>query len=133
MLASFPGRSFPFFNYWRGRKREPGIHCVRMRQLHDAADASTMLETSRIVVWAGCMLLIFFVLSTMKCSCLCRLCHESVPSKLLSLFSQISSKQKWEERITSLLEVPVCKNDSFSRVQEPDSSTREICFRSYCF
>ncbi len=30
-LASFPGRSFPVFNYWRGRKREPGIHYVRMR------------------------------------------------------------------------------------------------------
>ncbi len=41
MVASFPGRSFPVFNYWRGRKREPGIHCVRMRQLCDAADAST--------------------------------------------------------------------------------------------
>ncbi len=36
-LVSFPGRSFPIFNYWRGRRREPGIHCVRMRHLCDAA------------------------------------------------------------------------------------------------
>jgi hypothetical protein len=43
---------------------------------------------------------------------LCRLCRERVPSKrALSLFSTISSKQKWGERITSLLEVTVCKND----------------------
>ena len=46
---------------------------------------------------------------------LCRLCRETAPSKrCVSLFSQISSKQKWGERITSLLQVPVCKNDSLS-------------------
>ncbi len=70
-LASFPGRSFPVFNYWHGRKREPGIHCVRMRQLCDAADASTaQCDAADVTNRVGglhviLMWLICFVFSTM--------------------------------------------------------------------
>ncbi len=73
-----------FTSYWRGRTREPGIHCARMRQFCDAADVrvdGTAVQCDAADV-----------------TNLCRLCHESVPS---------SSKRVSEAR-NSLAMVSLC-------------------------
>ncbi len=119
-----------FTSYWRGRKREPGIHCVRMRQLCDAADASTVQlqcdaadVTNRvgglhvILVWLIC-----FDLSTMAVQeVLCRLCHESGPSKRVS---EARNSLAWCLCYQKKSPLPAHRSSSGTPLDPPSEQTR---------